>query len=180
MNKLIKVSPIKNIHPDNGKFHLVPHNFFVQNGDLNILIFQSKKNIQVDYKSPYFVGIWALNKENQEFNFKEFAPFNLPEIHQKNNLDYNLLDFIYHDNYLMTLISNEFFSTKNNLQLIKLPIEIGNPQIIRFNNTIKAKIEYLTIDFIIDGDTLKAIYKFNNNFYICSINIKSKELLSNT
>ncbi len=38
---------------------------------------------------------------------------------------------------------------------------------------------YLTIDFIIDGDTLKAIYKFNNNFYICSINIKSKELLSN-
>jgi hypothetical protein len=179
MNQLIKVNPIKNINPDKGKFHLVPHNFFVQNGNLNILIFQSKKNIQIDYNSAFFVGVWALNAENQEFNFKEFAPFYLPEIHKKNNLEYNLLDFIYHSNYLMTIISNDLYSTKSHIKPLKLPIEIGNPEIVRSNNTIKAKIEYLTIDFVLDVDTLKVLYKFNNNFYICSINLKSNILLNN-
>ncbi len=156
---------IENIYPIDDAF--VNPDYYI----LNFASFFSKENgfcfsLANQYpkeNKKYFLGHWII--KNGRLKFNKLIETELPSFHIKNNIEYNLMDFLYKENKLAFYMGNAIIDID---KYKEYPLVINNFPVIKFDNIAYGErfdIKFSFCDFIQKENHLHVIYRKNNTFF---------------
>lgn len=174
----INTSGKANIYPVadpviNGEFEISTLSGFYKQD--NHFIF-TLNGARLKQQGNYFLGKWKLSHDKRLI-FDSFVPCELPSSHIKTQIGYNLLNFVRQGEYLSVLIDDHIINTSNG-KIIPLPVK-NKPAFglkdLRYGSSFH--IPYAICDLQVTHDTLKVIYRINDEYHFTALSSKNSTVL---
>ena len=143
----------------NDEYYLLESGDFFENKDE--LYFTVAKDEIVGNNSK-ILGKW-INKDSDSLVFSSFSKINIPKYFKTNNLNYNLISFIYDDEFVLFNTVNSIFNAKSGEEI---PLKINPPPNV-YRDMVSADVEInsINLSFEIDDKYINLLRREKETLY---------------